>query len=384
MQNRHRAPVLGAAVGLFLLLSVSAFPASVLVPTMELITHGSTVGGSFTLLTYGNMELSIEGGYKFGGSIAFGLPRLPILPLEAAGYLPLSLSFLSASMTIRDVLNLPVNVSYFIGANDVLCSGDGFTQFGVAPIMTAYRGFMAFPTGPMYDGIYQVWGTGMHLQYVPQVETASIDLYVYEDTHPPYPGGATPLIVSAVNWSADIRFLLNLSGAKLEAFAGATLTPTESQYGLYRGGLLFYAADRNVEFLAQIGIPLWDPATDPLSVDLFYLLVEPRLHLGIVSIVPTFFWHPRGYMQAINPTEVGSFDVNLNIFAGDVTRSALQGGIESNITFRSSAGQVGARVSPWLGFSTQGIIWTLKVTANLIPFNLATVFEGFVGVRAQF
>ena len=149
--------------------------------------------------------------------------------------------------------------------------------------------------------------------------------------------------------------------------------------------MLFYAADRNVEFLAQVGIPLWDPATDPFSVDLFYLLVEPRLHLGVVSIVPTFFWHPRGYMQAQNPTEVGSFDVNLNIFAGDVAKSALQGGLESNISFKSApAGQFAARVSPWIGFTTPGILWTLKVTANLIPFDLSTMFEGFVGVRAEF
>ena len=182
MQNGSRAPIHAAAVGLFLFLSASAFPASVLVPTMELITHGSTVNGEFEPQTYGNMALSIEGGYKFGGSISFGVsPALgPLagilglpssLPLEAAGYFPLSLNFLSASMTVRDVLNLPINVAYFVGANDVLCSGDGFTQFGVAPIMTAYRGYMAFPTGPMYDGIYQVWGTGLHFQYVPKVET---------------------------------------------------------------------------------------------------------------------------------------------------------------------------------------------------------------------
>ena len=89
-------------------------------------------------------------------------------------------------------------------------------------------------------------------------------------------------------------------------------------------------------------------------------------------------------MQAMNPSEVGSFDVNLNIFAGDVTKSTLEGGLESKVSFQSSGGQLAARVSPWLGVTTPGILWTFKVTANLIPFDYATMFEAFVGVRAEF
>jgi len=382
MQKGHRVRARAAGIGLFLFLSATAFPASVIVPTMELITHATTVGGIFVLQTYGNMALSVQGGYKFGGSIAFGISHEK--NLENLGLPPFGLDFLSASMTIRAVFSLPVNVSYFIGANDILASGDGFTQFGVEPIMTAYRGFLAFPTGPLYDGIYQVWGTGMHIQVTPKAETSSIDLYVYEDTHSQYPGGAAPLFSALGNWSADLRFLLNFDSVKLEAFVGGTLSPV-SPFGLYRGGILFYAKDRNAEFLAQLGIPLWDPYADPnLSVDLFYLLIEPRLRLGIVSIVPTFFWHPGGYMQALNPSERGAFDVNLSIFADDLAKSALQGGVQTNIKFLYSAGQFEARVSPWVGFATPGILWTFKVTARLLPFDISNLLEGFVGVRAEF
>ena len=383
MKESLRAPIRAAAVGLFLFLSLSAFPATVLVPTLELITHGDTEAGVFQLQTYGNMALSIEGGYKFGGSIAFGLAN--VQSLESLASTPLSLAFLSASMTVKNAFAMPVNVSYFIGSNDVLCSGDGFTQFGVAPIMTAYRGYMAFPTGPIYDGIYQVWGTGMHVQVIPKVEVASIDLYVYEDTHPAYPGGAAPLFSGLGSYSADLRFLLNFAAVKLEAFVGGTYSSPAAPSGLYRGGLLFYAADRNVEFLAQIGIPLWDPTIDPsFNVNLFYLLVEPRLHLGVVSIVPTFFWHPAGYMQAVNPSEMGSFDVNLNTYVGDLSRNTVQGGVEGNVRFQASSGQFQATASPWIGFATQGVVWTAKLSTNLLPFDVNDLFEVFVGVRAEY
>jgi hypothetical protein len=383
MKESLRATRRAAAVGLFLSLSVSAFSATVLVPTLELITHGGTNAGVFELQSYGNMALSVEGGYKFGGNIAFGLSNAQ--SLENLGGMPLSLDFLSASMTIRDAFSLPVNVAYFIGSNDIFCSGEGFQQFGVAPIMTAYRGYLAFPTGPTYDGIYQVWGTGVHIQYIPKVEVASVDFYAYEDTHPTYPGAAAPLFSALGSYSADMRFLLNLDAVKLEAFVGGTYSTAAAPSGLYRGGLLFYAANSNVEFLAQIGIPLWDPSRYPtFNVNLFYLLVEPRLHLGIISIVPTFFWHPGGYMQAENTSELGAFDVNLNIFAGDLAKNTVQGGVEGNIQFKASSGQFEMKASPWIGFVTPGVVWTAKVSAKLLPFNLADMLEAFVGVRAEF
>src|SRR5208283_1881345 len=165
---------------------------------------------------------------------------------------PPPITFLSASMTIREVFSLPMNVIYFVGQNDIFGSGSGFADFGAPPIMTRYRGFLYFPndniTAPIYDGIYQVQGTGMELAVTPVAGTFGADLYLYEDTHPAFP--------TLGSYSGDLRFLLNSSDVKLETFFGGTASPTAPR-GIYRGGLLFYATNQNVEFLAQIGIPRW-------------------------------------------------------------------------------------------------------------------------------
>jgi hypothetical protein len=162
MKSTH-GTIRAASLGLFLFMCIPSFPANIIVPTMELITHGVSSGGLFALQTYGNMALEVQGGYKFGGSISFGLFNESILENQN-----LPIKFLSASMTIREVFSLPVNVVYFVGRNDIFGSGSGFSDFGAPPIMTMYRGFLYFPNdpsdtltgGPIYDGIYQVQGTG--------------------------------------------------------------------------------------------------------------------------------------------------------------------------------------------------------------------------------
>jgi hypothetical protein len=388
MVECRKQSVRAGALVTFMLLSGFAFPANIIVPTMELITHGyyAQPSGPFLLETYGNMSLEVQGGYKFGGSIAFGLNNQ--LNLEnLSSLLPQPpFRFLSASMTIRDILSAPLNFTYFVGLNDIFGSGAGFAEFGAPPIMTRYRGFIYFPSidltvKPIYDGIYQVQGTGARFGWVPNAEHASLDLYVYEDTHLNEAASPSPSVPLGV-YSADLRFLLNWDSVKLEGFIGASGNGV-SPYGFYRGGLLFYAANTNVEFLAQIGLPKWDPAIDPIGVNLFYLLVEPRLHLGAFSIVPTFFWHPVYYMQSAYPSEQGTFDVNLNMYFGDQSTSTFQGGAEGNFQFQAYVGGFALRVSPWIGFTTPGITWTLKVNANLWPFNLNSLVDGFIGVQAE-
>ena len=278
-----------AFIGLFLFLACLAFPANVVVPRMDLITRGAMNGGEFTLQTFGDLIMEIQGGYKFGGSLAFSVlnTNLENLSLSPSG---LGLGFLSASITIRDLFSLPLSLTYFVGQNDTFASGDGFALFGAPPIMTTYRGFMYFPTGPLYDGIYQIQGTGAKFEFVPKIETLSIDYYIYEDTRATYPGISEPpqppIITSLGTYSTDLRVLLNYAAIKLEGFTGATLNPSSRDY-FFRGGLLFYATNRNVEFLGQIGIPKWDPSVDSTpNINDFYLLVEPRLHMGKFSHHP--------------------------------------------------------------------------------------------------
>jgi hypothetical protein len=292
MIERPRHRLRSAILWIFLLLPVTAFPANVVVPTMEMITHGVTVGNVFQLQSYGTFILEIQGGYKFGGKISIGLLNNINLENMTPGGIPLN--FLGASMTIRDLFSIPLNVSYFIGQTDIFCSGEGFSEFGAPPIMTRYRGFLYFPNvvpavAPIYDGIYQVQGTGAKIEFIPVADKLSLDGYFYEDTH--FPGFTT-----LGNYSADLRVLYNTEIVKLEGFLGATYAGM-APVGLYRGGLLFYATNKAVDFLAQVGIPRWDPSVEPFGVNIFYILVEQRLHMGVVSIVPTFFWHPGSYNQ---------------------------------------------------------------------------------------
>jgi hypothetical protein len=385
MSKSTRALARASFLGLFLFLAGLAFPANIVVPKMDLITRGAMGGGTFTLQTFGDLNLEVLGGYKFGGSLAFSLNSTN---LENFSTTSLPLGFLSASIIIRDLFSAPLSLTYFVGQNDTFCSGDGFALFGAQPIMTAYRGFMYFPVGPVYDGIYQIQGTGARFEFVPKIETFSMDVYLYEDTRSQFPGITIPtdppIISSPGTFSSDVRFLLNYAAIKVEGFVGGTLTPSSLDY-FFRGGLLFYATNNNVEFLGQIGLPKWDPAVNSVpNINHFYLLVEPRLHMGSVSIIPTFFWHPSFYMQAgPNPGQAGSFDVNLNLALGDPSKDAFQGGLETNFRFESAT-QGALKLSPWLGVSTPGVLWKLRVNTTVWPFSWSDILEVFVGAQAEF
>jgi len=371
--------------GLFLFLGGISFCANVVIPRMDLITKGSMASGAFALQTFGDLSIEFEGGYKFGGSLAFGIQDTNLESFALSPSFSIPLGFLGASIIIRDLFAAPLSLTYFVGQGDTFCNGDGFALFGAPPILTSYRGYMYFSTGPVYDGIYQVDGTGIRLEWIPKIENLSLDWYVYEDTRKTFPGISTaPIIGSPGTYSSDLRVLLNYAAVKLEAFVGGTLTPSSIDY-YFRGGLLFYATNGNVEFFGQVGIPKWDPLVDSVpNINHFYLLVEPRLHLGKFAIIPTFFWHPSYYMEAgPNPGEAGSFDVNLNLAVGDPASDGLQGGLESNLRLQSGT-QGAFALSPWLGVATPGVLWKLKVDSQVWPFDWSKIVQVFVGAQAQF
>jgi hypothetical protein len=189
------------------------------------------------------------------------------------------------------------------------------------------------------------------------------------------------------HYSFDARLLFNLPSVKLEAFAGATIPTPGAPSGSYRGGLLFYAGESNVEFLAQIGMPRFAPSIDTISINLFSLLFEPRVNLGILHIIPTFFWHPQYYLQ-VETGELGSFDVNLNFLFQGEANPQINGGIEANLVFSNdevTGGQeLGVKVSPYASLATPGVLWDLKVNANVFPFDLGSLIDVFLGIRAVF
>lgn len=356
--------------------------AEITVPKLELITKGelNQTTNRLELASQGNMDIAIQGGYKFGGAIGFAFKSSDLLNFdpsdpssESGGYDPAELVFQSASLSIRDVFNLPVNLSYFIGQYDRFASGNDFyARFGSEPIGSNFSGYMYFADGVKYDGIHSLFGTGIALSTRFNTDWNETILYAYQDNH-----------LGSGFYSLDLRSLFNFDDLKLEAFVGGTFPAGTA--GLYRAGLLFYyrVGDRG-SFLTQLGIPRWNIMGDPLSINLFYFLFEPRIYLGDwFGIVMTLFWHPEYYEQTTTG-ELGSVDLNIDFTLGNKALSPLSGGLESKLSYSPTGTQFATVVSPYLRVLTSGIIWDFKVNVNLIPFDISQMFVGYIGVKAEF
>ncbi len=363
---------------LFLVIIPSmASTANITVPYMELITRGTMSNGLYEMSTRGEMDLAVEGGYKFGGMVTLNYKSENIEDIAATS----SLSFKGAGLIIKDIFSLPLSFQYFVGENDTLCSGDDFTKiFGSIPITTQYAGYIYFPEGIIYDGIHTISGTGLKFTLLPN-DKSLYSFYFYQDANITHDVSGTSQFWPG-HYSTDFRFMMNLKNLKIETFLGATFPI--STMGIYRGGILFYTADQGVEFLVQAGIPRWDPVSDLFGINLFYLLFEPRVHMGIFSIIPTFFWHPQYYLQK-ETNELGSFDVNINFLFGNPQKSPISGGFESNLAFTTiGTQQFLVKASPYVSFITQGVIWKIKMNARIWPFNINSLIETFIGIRAEF
>jgi hypothetical protein len=344
--------------------------------SLDLLTHGYDSSG-FKLKSVGQIDLSVDGGYKFGGQIGFSLQE----EYAGSGFeaSTAAVRFDRVSVSVRDLFGLPADFSFFIGQSDVLAGGSDFPAvFGTAPLGTDYRGLLYFPDlllDTVYNGgIHAIQGTGIKLDFFPRRETTRLSLYAYEDTADAF-GGALG------NFSGDLRFMGSYGAFAVEAFAGGTFAPA-SQYGYYRAGAMMHAQANKLEVLAQVGIPKWDPS-EAFGFNLFYILFEPSLHLGLFSVVPTFFIHPASYLQQDNPGETGAFDVNLNMYFGDLVKTTFRAGLESNFTILLSTGVFEVHAAPYVGFATPGALWTLRLDSRLWPFSWSGMFDAFVGVRAE-
>lgn len=358
------------------------FSANVTVPSLELYTRGVNSGGTFAFETEGDMDLLVEGGYKFGGLVVLNYTS-PSLETPASG---VGLTFKTARITQRELFGLPLSFSYFIGEGDTFCSGDIFPQyFGADPMATAYRGLMHFPEGIRYDGIHTLKGTGLQFDITPPGETLLLSFYLYQDSN--IDSDSDPTTFEPGYYSSDLRFALNFNKLKVETFVGATYPAPDSSYGYYRGGLLFYASEESVEFMAQVGIPQWSPVNDQFNMSLFYLLFEPRVKVGFLSVIPTFFWRPGYYNQ--QSTNEQAFDVNLNLLLGGTAASKVRGGLESNFSYQTESGgttvsEFRIRLSPYLQLLTSGVIWEIRVNGKLLPYSYSDLIECFFSARAEF
>jgi hypothetical protein len=374
MATRGRTVLRAAWLLVFLLVAGMAGAANVNV-ALDLLTHAFASSG-FKLQSVGQVDLTVDGGYKFGGLIGLTLSEGTSLEAPTA-----SVEFDKVTVGIRDLFGLPLDFAFFIGGGDVLCRGDAFPAvFGTVPIGTDYRGLMYFPSmtlATVYNGgIHAVRGTGIKVDVYPKRETTRLSLYVYEDTAAAF-GGALG------NFSTDFRYMGNYGAFAVEAFGGWTFAPALAALGYFRGGAMVHFETKSIEVLAQVGLPKYDPMATTFGLDLFYLLFEPSLHLGQFSIVPTFFWHPAAYLQQDNPGEEGAFDVNLDLFFGDLVKTGFRAGMAGNFSILTSTGVFEVHAAPHVGFTTPGVLWTVRLDAKLWPFDWADMFEGFVGLRAE-
>jgi hypothetical protein len=170
---------------------------------------------------------------------------------------------------------------------------------------------------------------------------------------------------------------------QIETFVGATYP--NSALGLYRGGLLFfYSTGLGGEFFTQIGVPRWDPETDAdFTMDLFYLLFEPRVRVDLFSIALTFFWHPQYYEQA-ETNEAGTLEFFIKFMYGDIRKTRLSGGVENRLTLQTRSGdQYSFRVSPFLAVATSGVVWDLRINLQVQPYELDELVQTYFGIKTQ-
>lgn len=368
-----------------LALASSLSAASIAIPTFYLLTRGALSGASFPLETQADVTIQFGGGYKFGGQLSLSLsdgyleddPTLG--PTYDAGTVQSALNralrFESASVIVRDLLGIPIDLTYFVGETERLANGDIFAgEFGTDIIASDVRGLLHFPTGVSYDGIHAINGTGITVASSGIAPWLRLGGSIYQDGY-----------LGTGFFSTDLRAAINFPSFKAETFLGGTFPA--GAFGIYRGGLLlYYSAGTNLEFLAEIGIPRYAPVTDgALGMNDFFFLFEPRVHIGFMSAIVTMFWHPEYYEQAAT-SEAGDIDIVVKLVAGNVQKNIVSGGIESAIQWLADTPteQLRVDVGPIVSINAGGVLWDFKVNVKAVPFSLTDFLEAYIGIRTEF
>ena len=401
--SKSRAALLPLFLALSILASGPLSAADLRVDELELLSHGALneSSGAFEVGSRLYFDLSMEGGDKFAG-----LLRMDFLSGDIENALTLadqtatignylykldaltSPRLRTVAVTARSLFDLPLDVSYFIGSMDAFCTGDDFTPlFGAAPFSTDLRGPMVYPDGVggnpnlWFDGIHAANGTGFRVATTPKFSASSVGyLYLYQDSN-----------IGPGSWSGDVRYLLNGSSAKAEFFMGGT---TGGSYGLYRGGLLFYATSGDVgEFFAQAGVTHWDPTTE-FSLDSMYFLFEPRINFGRLQAAITVFYHPSWYLQKDfrDKGEKGALDAAFNLRLGHIAQSGAEGGIQTLLAFRPltlntiTTPPLAIDTSPYYSLIAGGVRWDFKMDLRLFPFpsQWYGIFRPFIGLKTSY
>lgn len=363
--------------------SQSARGADILVPRFELLTRGYPSGGSLLLATRADIDLAVEGGYKFGGGVGFAITD-PVFedapdtalttPADVESELERYLALTYAEATVRSLFEAPLSMTYFVGTTDTFGSGDDFPElFGTGRFGTFYHGALYSYGSTIYEGLYEVSGTGVRFATEPLRDSVALSAYTYQDLR--FEPGV---------YSSDVRARFNSPQVKAELFAGATYPIAEG--GLYRGGVMaFFDTGSAGQFFAQLGLPRWDPwSGDPITLDDFYFLFEPRVKLDLFSVILTLFWRPEYYNQTLT-NDTGTLDSNIRFQLGDYEQTRVRGGIETGLHYRPEASEnLEIDASPFISVTTAGVVWDFMIRATVYPYEYEKSFEGYLGIRTAF
>lgn len=388
-----------ALTGILVALALAAagwpvFAAGLSVDSLQLISSGSLneSTGLFEVDSRLFFDLSIEGGDKFGG-----LLKLDFLSSDIESALALagdeatadnylskldnltSMGLRTAAVTAKRLFDSPLELTYFVGLLDSLCSGADFPGlFGSEPFGTDLSGPMVFPDGIgerkklYYDGLDAIYGTG--LRFGLAGKSSALYVYAYQDAD-----------IGKGAWTGTVRGLLETGSLELEAYAGASYA-SGTAYGLYRAGLLFNLTPGNIgEFFAQVGLTRFDPA-EGLSIDDFYFLFEPRLNFYPGSLAVTVFYHPGWYRQ-VDTNDENALDLNVNLKFGSLAKAGSQGGLASTLSFRPHLSDaLTIDLAPYYAVIASGMEWSFKLSVRLFPFPSAWygMFTPFIGVTTSF
>lgn len=344
------------------------------VSPFEFVTRGFIDDGVFQLETRGEIGIQLQSGFLTRSEVLLGVrsesfgkdpfdPATQVVPVIRR-----------AAVTFEELFGTAFNFTYFLGESDRLASGLRFPEaFGTEPIATDFRGYLYFPDGPLYEGLFGVAGTGVRVSSGEQWRRTELSVYTYQDNR--FDPGV---------FSNDIAVMFNLEGVQLEAFAGASYPL--GAFGRYRGGLLAnFSTPEGDALLAQIGVTGFEPGTGAdFGLDDLFFLFEPRVNLGTVGLALTFFWHPGIYDQIENP-ERGTIDTNLNVRIGNPFEDGVSGGLESRVSIRpESAEQFLVTTGPYLRLNSGTVSWDIRAVFRPVPFDLTELVEGYVGVRTRF
>ncbi len=381
-----------------------AHGADLSVPYLGLLTNGRlNAAGAFELSTRVSIDMLFEGGTKFDAWFKLGFrsaavedylqaiesissiadPAAAVSNLEAAS----GLSLRTVAIQIKELFGSPLQLATFVGHLDTLGSGTDFTRyFGVSDFATKFRGYMYYPDGigkdgptfhgidtsRRYDGLHEIYGTGMRLSM--PGEKMMPFLYVYQDSW-----------LGAGHWSVDARVLLASERVKLEAFVGGSFPV--STLGVYRGGLLFFFETGEIgNFYAQIGIPRWDPL-EAFSMEMLSFLFEPRIKLGTGELVLSLFFHPKWYLQK-ETDESGAVEFRFDLGFGTIEEGSARAGAEIELSYDSNlaTASLSLDASPYLQTIRNGVRWDLRLAIRAFPFPSPWygMFQPTLGVSTAF